>query len=32
MTWKIVIGIRWEAQKLRLTGARFRSTRLSPNP
>ncbi|WP_244493995.1 MULTISPECIES: DUF1365 domain-containing protein [Mesorhizobium] len=26
MTWKIVTGIRWEALKLWLTGARFRSS------
>jgi DUF1365 family protein len=32
MTWKIVAGIHWEALKLWLKGARFRSSPPAPEP
>jgi uncharacterized protein len=32
MTWKIVAGIHWEALKLWLKGARFRSSPPTPEP
>jgi DUF1365 family protein len=32
MTWKIVVGIHWEALKLWLKGVRFRSSPPTPEP